>query len=238
MPTEPPPAAWVLPDLTAVPRGRDLVAIGADLSAGMLLAGYRAGLFAMPDGDVLGWWSPDPRGVLRPGQVHVSRSLRRSLRRFTVTLDRSFGAVLAACADPARPHGWITQAYARSYLRLHALGWAHSVEVWDDDGTLAGGLFGVEVGGLFAAESKFRRRTDASKVAVVALADLLGPGADRLVDVQWRTDHLASLGVVEVSRPTYLALLGRALRLPPVLGQDRVREVASGPASRIRWRST
>lgn len=239
MATEPAPAGWVLPDLAAVPPGRDLVAIGADLSPGMLLAGYRAGIFPMPDRDVLGWWSPDPRGILRPGQVHVSRSLRRSLRRFSVTVDAAFTAVVAACADPRRPHGWITDAYARSYASLHALGWAHSIEVRDDAGALVGGLFGVEVGGLFAAESKFSVRTDASKVAVVALADLLAADGDpdRVVDVQWRTEHLAQLGVVEVRRPAYLHLLARALRRPAVLDQARAAG-ATGSPSRIRWRST
>lgn len=260
MPVEPAPGGWVLPDVRAIPAGVELVAIGADLSPGMLLAGYRSGMFAMPEVGVLGWWSPDPRGILRPAAVHVSRSLRRSMRTFSVSIDRKFSEVVACCADPGRPGGWITPEYERAYRALHRLGWAHSVEVWDPAGRLVGGLFGVEVGGLFAAESKFHRTTDASKVAVVALAERLAadhhPG--RVIDVQWCTPHLATLGAVEVPRAAYVDLLRTALPLPPVLA-DRsanppgyrpglVRPAAvdpgtrqgrtaggSGGPSRIRW---
>jgi leucyl/phenylalanyl-tRNA--protein transferase len=245
MPIEPRPPGWVLPDVRAVPPGVELVAVGAELTPGMLLAGYRRGLFAMPDQGLLGWWSPDPRGILRPASLHVSRSLARSLGRFTVSLDRCFDTVVEACADPRRPHGWISARYRTAYAELHRLGWAHSIEVWDGTGRLAGGLFGVEVGGLFAAESKFHVATDASKVAVVALADLLSADGqpDRLVDVQWRTEHLASLGVVEVPRTHYLELLGRALEVAPALGAVPVVPALPGPAdagapaSRIRWRT-
>lgn len=239
MPIEPRAPGWVLPDVAAVPAGVELVAVGADLSPGMLLAGYRRGLFPMPEGPVLGWWSPDPRGVLRPPDVRVSRSLRRSLRSFEVTVDQAFDVVVAACADPRRPHGWITGDYRSAYQELHELGWAHSVEVWDGP-TLAGGLFGVELGGLFCAESKFHHRTDASKVAVVALADLLAGagGPDRLIDVQWSTEHLASLGVTEVPRIDYLRELHRCLGRPPVLGGlVRPGPQPAGEPSRIRWRS-
>ena len=239
MPVEPRPTPWVLPDLSDLPAGQEFVAVGADLGPGTLLAGYRGGLFAMPEGDLLGWWSPDPRGVLRPGEVHVSRSLRRSVARFQVSVDSAFDAVVAACADPGRPHGWISPEYVASYLHLHALGWAHSIEVWDADGGLVGGLFGVELGGLFAAESKFHTRTDASKVAVVALAEVLAADGDprRIIDVQWRTDHLASLGVVQVSRQSYLRGLPEALVCAPVLGAQPGAETAlGGPSSRIRWR--
>jgi leucyl/phenylalanyl-tRNA--protein transferase len=237
-PVEPPATPWLLPDVARVPRGVELVAVGAELDAGTLLAGYRRGLFPMPDGALLGWWSPDPRGILPPGAVHVSASLRRSLRRFTVSLDAAFEAVVAACADPTRPHGWINRAYVEAYVALHRLGWAHSVEVWDDD-RLVGGLFGVEVGGLFAAESKFHRATDASKVAVVALGDLLAADGrpERIIDVQWRTPHLGRLGARAVPRRTYLRLLSAALALPPVLGAADPAASAGGPASRIRWRS-
>lgn len=244
MPIEPPATPWAFPapaDLLAIPDGQDLVAVGADLAAGTLLAGYRSGVFAMPDAELIGWWSPDPRGVLRPAELHVSRSLRRTLPSFTVSLDRAFDAVLAACADPGRPHGWITAPYVAAYTELHASGWAHSIEVWDDRGDLAGGLFVVEVGGLCAAESKFHRTTGASKVAVVALAGLLAADHDRrrIIDVQWRTDHLATLGVVEVPRRAYLARLPDVLRCPPALAAQPGTEpaAASGPASRIRWRS-
>lgn len=237
MPTEPRPPGWVIPDVRTVPAGQELVAVGADLSAGMLLAGYRAGLFGMPDGDILGWWSPDPRGILPPDRVHVSRSLNRALSRFEVGVDGCFDTVVSHCADPRRPHGWISAGYRAAYHELHLLGWAHSIEVWDANGALAGGLFGVEVGGLFAAESMFHLATDASKVAVVAVADLLAADRrpERLIDVQWCTPHLASLGAVEVTRTDYLHRLNRALGVPPVLdGQGAV--VLPGP-SRIRWRT-
>lgn len=247
MPIEPPPPIWQLPDLRDVPAGVEFIAVGADLSPGMLLAGYRSGLFAMPEQDLLGWWSPDPRGILRPGRVHVSRSMRRPLRRFTVSVDQRFDEVVAGCADPSRPHGWISAQYRASYAHLHALGWAHSIEVWDGADALVGGLFGVEVGGLFAAESMYHVATDASKVAVVALADLLAARGepDRIIDVQWCTAHLATLGASEVDRPAYLGLLARARRLPPALVGQRPGG-PSGPAgaagagagpSRIRWRS-
>ncbi|NAZ74550.1 leucyl/phenylalanyl-tRNA--protein transferase [Kineococcus sp. T13] len=195
------------------------MATGGDLSPGTLLEAYRHGLFPMGLGGggrgPIGWWSPDPRGVLRPERVHVSRSLARSLRRFEVRVDTAFDEVVAGCADPARPGAWITPRVADAYGRLHALGVAHSVEVWCD-GELAGGLYGVLLGGLFAAESKFHRVRDASKAAVVALADLLRAdgAAGRLVDVQWRTEHLATLGVEEVARASYLRMLGAALALP------------------------
>jgi leucyl/phenylalanyl-tRNA--protein transferase len=220
-----------MPDVAA--SAGELIAVGADLAPATLLAGYRAGVFAMPEGALLGWWSPDPRGVLLPGQVHVSRSLRRSLGHFEVSVDARFDDVLRLCADPARPGGWINAEYQRSYRELHALGWAHSIEVWSGD-VLAGGLFGVEVGGFFAAESKAHVMTDASKVAVVALADLLADDLPRLIDVQWRTAHLATLGVREVSRAAYLEAVRKALKLPPRLVAHSSGSAAS---SRIRWRS-
>lgn len=239
MPIEPPPPQWHLPDVRHAPPGEELVAVGAELTPGMLLAGYRAGLFPMPEAALLGWWSPDPRGILWPAEVRVARSLRRSLARFEVSLDVAFADVVAGCADPRRPHGWITTRYQSAYQGLHELGWAHSIEVWDSAGQLVGGLFGVEVGGLFAAESKFHRATDASKAAVVALADRLAadgrPG--RLIDVQWRTDHLARLGVVEVPRGDYLRLAARARALPPVLSGPADGQAGGGPPSRIRWRT-
>lgn len=221
---DPGPAPFDFADLV-LEAGEDLVAAGGDLAPATLLEAYRCGFFPMGLGGggrgPVGWWSPDPRGVLVPGRVHVSRSLRRSLRRFEVRVDTAFDEVVAGCADPARPGAWITGEVARAYGRLHRLGWAHSVEVWCR-GELAGGLYGVSVGGLFAAESKFHRVTDASKAAVVALAQLMAADGveGRLVDVQWRTGHLATLGVEEVDRAAYLRALGvaRALPVPPVFG--------------------
>ena len=215
MPVEPPPTPWQLPDARDWPR-HDLVALGADLEPGTVLAAYRAGLFPMPapTGDV-GWWSPVERAVLPLDGMRVTRSLRRSARRFEIRVDTAFAEVLDACADPRRPDGWIDDDVRAGYTRLHELGWVHSVEAWRD-GRLAGGLYGVAIGGLFAGESMFHRETDASKVALLGLVDLLTVehAGDRLLDVQWATDHLVSLGVVELSRSDYLARLRRSLELP------------------------
>ncbi|GAA1895301.1 leucyl/phenylalanyl-tRNA--protein transferase [Lapillicoccus jejuensis] len=219
MPVVPPPSRWHF-DLTRAQPQDDLVGTGADLEPGTLLAAYAGGVFPMGLGrqgrPPMGWWSPDPRGVLRLPDLRVSRSLRKAERRFEVRVDTAFGDVVAACADPSRTGRWITREVAAAYGRLHALGWAHSVEVWEPGGALVGGLYGVAVGGLFAGESMFHRATDASKVALVALVELLRADGDprRLVDVQWRTDHLASLGVTEVPRGEYLALLADALTAP------------------------
>jgi leucyl/phenylalanyl-tRNA--protein transferase len=150
----------------------------------------------------------------------VTRSLRRSARRYEVRVDTAFGQVIDACGDPRRPHGWITPEIRAAYHQLHQLGWVHSVEAWSvDDGTLAGGLYGVAIGGLFAGESMFHRRTDASKVALVALVDLLrraeGDPADRVLDVQWSTPHLASLGAIEISREAYVRRVRAAVEMAP-----------------------
>lgn len=161
------------------------------------------------------WWSPQQRGVLPMDALRVSRSLRQSARRMQIRVDTAFPEVLAACADPSRDSGWIDARIVDAYSRLHELGWVHSVETWQD-GRLVGGLYGVAVGGLFAGESMFHRVRDASKVALLGLVGMLRDEyADRrLVDVQWRTPHLASLGVVEVARPAYTRLLREALELP------------------------
>lgn len=222
MPLEPPASPWAAElgrRVVTAPPGEDLVAVGADLAPGTLLAAYRVGAFPMGVGRhgrrPLGWWSPDPRGVLHPSDLRVSRSLRRSVRRFELRVDTAFDDVVAGCADPARDGRWITPEIADAYRLLHALGWAHSVETWRD-GRLVGGLYGVAVGGLFAGESMFHRETDASKAALVGLVALLRADGDprRLVDVQWRTAHLATLGVTEVPRQRYLRLLERALTAP------------------------
>ncbi len=232
MPVEPEPTPWAFPPVeVADPLG--LVGVGADLEPGTLLAAYRSGIFPMPESrrGPMGWWSPDPRGVLPVDGVHVSRSLRRTRRRFTITVNSAFDEVVAACADPRRPHGWISPALRGAYRRLHDLGWAHSVEVRTADGALAGGLFGLAIGGFFAGESMFHRVTDASKAAVAAVGELLaagdGPAAQRLFDVQWTTDHLRTLGAVDVPRPEYLRRLERALELPlPPAFDDGVRAPA------------
>jgi leucyl/phenylalanyl-tRNA---protein transferase len=218
MPIEPSSSRWQLDLEGAAPRD-DLVGIGADLEPGTLLAAYRAGLFPMgvgQDGNPpTGWWSPDPRGVLLPGHVRISRSLRKSLGHFDIRVDTVFSKVIAGCAEPCREGRWITPEITAAYLRLHELGWAHSVEAWRD-GELLGGLYGLALGGLFAGESMFHRARDASKCALVGLADLVFADGDprRIIDVQWATPHLVSLGITQIPRADYLARLERSLQLP------------------------
>ncbi len=209
----------MFPPVTQADDG-DLVAVGADLEPGTILAAYRAGLFPMPvrrRGPV-GWWSPEPRAILELDALRVPRSLRQSAKHVEIRIDTAFDEVIDACADPKRPHGWIDKRITAAYRHLHRLGWAHSVEAWDrETGELAGGLYGVAIGAFFAGESMFHRRRDASKVALLALVDLLGqgPAAGRtLLDVQWQTPHLESLGVREVSRAAYVARLSRAVDAP------------------------
>jgi leucyl/phenylalanyl-tRNA--protein transferase len=217
VPVEPPPSRWAMPGPGAG-GDSEIAGVGADLEPGTLLTAYRRGVFPMRlgPGGPLGWWSPDPRGVIPLDGLHVSRSLRRACRRFRVTVDHAFEQVVRGCADPSRPHGWIDDEFVRAYTQLHELGWSHSVEVWSPGDTeqLAGGLYGVAIGGLFAAESKFHVARDASKVALVALVEILRDGGASLLDVQWTTPHLRSLGAVDVSREEYGELLAGALRLP------------------------
>lgn len=217
-----PDCDWDFPDPARAPAGEEMLAIGADLSPRTLVAAYSRGIFPMEvaTGGPIGWWSPDPRGVLPLDGLRVTRSLRASCRRYRVTLDTAFDEVIAGCADQRRAHGWITAEFRSAYARLHAEGFAHSVEVWQG-GDLVGGLYGVEIGGLFAGESMFHRARDASKVALVALVEALG-GAEgaregRLLDVQWATRHLESLGVTAIPRGEYLRRLALALGLPPRL---------------------
>jgi leucyl/phenylalanyl-tRNA--protein transferase len=224
---EPPPSRWVFPNdpvnLADAAGGGEVVGIGADLEPGTLLAAYRSGLFPMPARRrVVAWWSPDPRGILPMGPgpgLRVSRSLRKSCGRFEIRVNTAFDDVIDGCADRRRTGAWIDRDIIQAYRRLHELGWVHSVEAWDEGGRLAGGLYGVAIGGLFAGESMFHRQTDASKVALVGLVSLLRglegrAGGERLLDVQWATPHLTSLGAVEVSRSQYHDLLARALELP------------------------
>ena len=155
----------------------------------------------------MGWWSPVERGVLVPGELRVTRSLRRSERRWTVTVNQSFADVVTQCAVQPRRGAWITTGILDAYVRLHELGWAHSVEARDDTGRLVGGLYGVRIGRLFAGESMFHLERDASKVALVHLASLMSGDGPSLIDVQWATPHLESLGVATVLRHEYLRRL-------------------------------
>jgi leucyl/phenylalanyl-tRNA--protein transferase len=203
-PVEPPTTRWALPS----PRTTDrdgIAGVGGDLEPGTLLEAYRHGLFPMPFGRRrLAWFSPDPRAIIPLDGLTVSRSLRRSTRRYEVRRDTRFGDVILRCADPHRPGSWITPAFVTAYRRLHALGWAHSFESIDADGALVGGLYGVRIGGFFAGEAMFHRARDASKVALVGLVDWLTATDGTLLDVQWLTPHLASLGAVAISRDEYL----------------------------------
>ena len=196
------PTRWTFASPLDAPD--DLVCVGADLEPGTILAGYRAGLFPMPvTRRRLGWWSPNPRGVLPLDGLRVTKSLRRSCARYETRTDTMFATVMERCADPRRPHGWINAPFVEAYSTLHRMGWAHSVEVFAD-GHLVGGLYGLAVGRLFAGESMFHHATDASKVALVSLVERLRQQDFTLLDVQWNTPHLASLGAVEISRAAYL----------------------------------
>ena len=190
----------------------DVVAVGGDLAPGTLLQAYRKGLFPMnlPDGH-LGWWSPVERAILPLDGLRVSRSLRQSTRRFSVTVDEDFAAVIEGCADPEREGAWITPEFVEVYAELHHLGWAHSIEVWDMGGSLVGGLYGLAIGGLFAGESMFHRVRDASKVALFHLVVIMSEGGGRLIDVQWLTPHLEAMGAVAIGREAYLGRLAEAI---------------------------
>ena len=207
------PSRYRMPDpRAALPNG--LLAAGGDLEPGTVLAAYRAGIFPWPDPDgQLLWWSPDPRAILPLDGFHESRSLRRERRRgvFRVTADHACRDVMAGCAD--RSEGtWITPQMKAAYLELHELGWVHSIEVWAGE-RLAGGLYGLAIGGFFAAESMFHREADASKVALAELVERLARNGFVLLDVQFVTSHLASLGVLTVTREEYLARLQRAIAI-------------------------
>jgi leucyl/phenylalanyl-tRNA---protein transferase len=196
-----------------------LLAAGGDLSPDWLLAAYRRGIFPWySDDQPLLWWSPDPRMVLFPGEIRLRRSLAKRLRNggFRVTADRAFAAVVAACAAPrpAQPATWITDEMQAAYARLHALGAAHSVEVWQDD-RLVGGLYGVALGPVFFGESMFSRTADASKVALVQLARAMDAGGGRLIDCQMHTAHLASLGARDIARDAFIGYLEKWLGKPP-----------------------
>ncbi|MGA7756658.1 MAG: leucyl/phenylalanyl-tRNA--protein transferase [Ilumatobacteraceae bacterium] len=218
-PVEPPPSRWAMPDPLAIEPGEDLVAVGADLEPGTLLAAYRAGLFPMPVDPYrrrskMAWFSPDPRGIIPLDGLHVSRSLRRSMRHFDVRMDTRFSDVVRACGDPDRPGRWITRAIVAAYTELFDLGWGHSVEVYLD-GELVGGLYGLRIERFFAGEAMFHTATDASKTALVALVAWLNETGAELLDVQWVTDHLATLGAVAIPRADYLARLRSAVLVNP-----------------------
>lgn len=186
-----------------------LLAVGGDLRTERLLEAYRQGIFPWYSDDTpILWYSPHERFVLFPEELKISKSMRQLMRsgRFRVTVDRAFDQVISACAAQPRPGQegtWITADMQEAYKRLHLLGYAHSVEIWQED-TLAGGLYGVAVGGVFCGESMFSREANASKTALISLCQ---SGAYQLIDCQVYTDHLASLGARMIPRDLYIALL-------------------------------
>jgi leucyl/phenylalanyl-tRNA--protein transferase len=208
---------------TALREPNGLLATGGDLSVRRLLRAYQSGIFPWFDDDEgpILWWSPDPRAVLRPEEIIIRRSLRRRLRQkpFTVTADRAFGAVVAACAEPRPdPHGrlggsWITPAMRAAYIALHTAGYAHSIECWAD-GELAGGLYGVSLGRLFFGESMFSHASDASKIALVHLSRQLAAWGFPLIDSQVMNPHMRTLGAEEVPRRVFLEILRHNVDVP------------------------
>lgn len=208
---------------TALTQPNGLLAIGGDLRAPRLLNAYNHGIFPWfdQDGGPILWWSPDPRAVVAPTELKISRSLRKTIARgtFRISADRAFASVIAGCAAPrvGASGTWITGAMQTAYTELHELGFAHSIEAWYRD-ELVGGLYGVALGKMFFGESMFTRRSDASKVAFVALADLLAARSFVLIDCQMMNSHLHSLGVQEMPRRAFLA----------ALDDNRARETAAG----------
>jgi leucyl/phenylalanyl-tRNA---protein transferase len=160
----------------------------------------------------LGWWSPLERGVIPLDGFRITRSLRSSAQKFVCTVNVAFVRVMQECATARTDGNWINQEFINAYTTLHQLGHAHSVEVWNKKGELVGGLYGIRINGLFAGESMFHRETDASKVALMHLVDLMNLDGMQLLDTQWNTDHLASLGCMSVTRADYLALLATAIQ--------------------------
>ena len=201
-----------------------LVGFGGQLTPEWLLDAYRHGIFPWPIADIetpIAWWSPDPRAIIELDRFHVPRRLRQTCRsgRFQLTRDRDFAEVIRGCANAEDRIGqtWITEEMIRAYVRLHELGHAHSVEVWHED-QLAGGTYGVSIGGLFAAESKFHRLRDASKVALVHLVEHLQQRGYALLDIQQISPHVSQFGAIEIPRKEYLARLADALARPVMFG--------------------
>jgi leucyl/phenylalanyl-tRNA---protein transferase len=207
---------------TALEEPNGLLAAGGDLSPQRLLAAYHSGIFPWySEGEPILWWSPDPRMVLFPDELTVSRSLGKTLRNssYEVRFDSAFGRVIRACAQPrpGQSGTWITSAMRRAYKELHHLGYAHSVETWID-GELAGGLYGVALGRVFFGESMFSRRSNASKIALVALVNRLKQDDFTMIDCQVHTDHLQTLGAKSIPRAAFLRRLAELLHYPSAQG--------------------
>ncbi|GDX14285.1 leucyl/phenylalanyl-tRNA--protein transferase [Actinomycetes bacterium] len=202
------------PDVSQWPVDDDLIGQGADLNASTIIDGYRHGLFAMErnsDDPVLFWWSPAERCVIPLDGLRITRSMRRSARRYHIRINTNFERVMLGCASRGNDDKvWITPRFIDQYCDLHDRGWAHSVETYNEDGVLVGGLYGVRIKKFFAGESMFHMSRDASKVALMALVDIMRSAKMTLLDAQWHTPHLASLGGIVVPRADYLARLRAA----------------------------
>jgi leucyl/phenylalanyl-tRNA--protein transferase len=212
------PRAPFPPTRHALDRPNGLLAWGGGLEPERLLAAYRHGIFPWySEGQPILWWSPAPRCVIRPERVHVSRRTRRRFNSgcFTLSLNTAFAAVIAGCADPRDTDDgtWITPAMVDAYTALHRRGQAHSLEVWADD-ELAGGIYGLAIGGVFFGESMFSRRTDASKVALIALCRLIAAQGYGLLDCQVENAHLRRMGAESMTRDAFECELGRLLDVP------------------------
>jgi leucyl/phenylalanyl-tRNA--protein transferase len=212
LPTSLGESVWEFPDKTRWPR-HDAVGRGADLEPETLIYAYRHGVFPMVSNENIGtdsdllWWSPQMRAIIPLDGLKVSRTMRRSAKKFEIRVDTQFENVMRNCAAPHRDNGWITEEFIDAYVKLHHLGWAHSIEVIDESGLLAGGLYGVRINKFFAGESMFHLVRDASKVALMALVETMNSSNMSLLDVQWLTPHLASLGAVAIKRDEYLRRL-------------------------------
>ena len=217
-PVELGPSIWNFPPSTEWPQ-QDIVGRGADLEPATLIQAYRSGVFPMSSANdfpflskpAMGWWSPMMRGILPLDQLRITRSMRNSAHKYSVRINTCFERVLRGCAVPNREGGWVTQDIIDAYLTLHNLGWAHSFETFDENGVLIGGLYGVRVNGLFAGESMFHLQRDASKIALMHLVATMRDSGMSLLDVQWLTPHLETLGATEIPRNDYLRRLDEAI---------------------------
>ncbi len=215
------PEAPFPPIQLALDEPNGLLAAGGDLSPERLLSAYRQGIFPWySEGEPILWWSPAPRAVLFPNELQIPRSLKKRVRQhpFQITLNRDFPAVIRSCAAPRRnstqePGTWITEEMAEAYIRLHQMGFAHSIECWEG-GELAGGLYGVSIGHLFCGESMFSRSSDASKIALLALVEKALEVGIGLIDIQMMTPHLQRMGAREISRTEYQRLLANLIPDP------------------------
>ncbi len=216
----------------ASPEG--IVGTGGNLSPGMLLSAYRQGIFPWySEGDPVMWWSPDPRMVLFPEKIHISKSMKRILNssKFSFTMDNNFDEVIDTCGKISRKHEsgtWIVKEMVEAYTRLHELGWGHSLEVWEDN-ELVGGLYGLSIGSAFFGESMFSRKANASKAAFIILAKCLGELGFSMIDCQMHTPHLESLGAELIDRRQYLRILKKGIQSETYRGNwDKLIDYSGG----------